>query len=517
DAAEPVAETSADEAPATMPVTRTARNEGLPTWMMGLIGAGGLALIGGLAFLWSKRRSKGSVEAPQDPTISIDTARVNVINDRSDLGVHLTLLNALAAADDEEGFADALDGMYAEVQDDNDPTWQEALNLAVLNAPDHPLLTPRETGLSAEDTADGLDDRTREMLGILDSTEDPHAADEPDDYEIDSTLELQEDDDEAAPAEESDDFFSAVNEVPDDDAGAEDEFTAAASDTIVVGDTDMDLADISDRLDDETELELGSKPPALDESHDEDGDSPDFSSEEQLLSDASGNEPILEADSDVEDLDLDFEFGADDQSDDADNSAAETLEIDPESELSLDDQNLIETNEDRSAEGHDMRVEAAEEDQDEPSPTDTLDLSGQSGSNDTLRMDPDELAALSEEAEAQKEDDASGPVRADDTLDLVSSEMDFEDVGDRELEAFLAEGDEEPDDEADSGESILDIDPGDEGEPALSDDDADVKLDLARAYISMDDPDSARTLLEEIVSGGSSAKRGQAQELLDDL
>ena len=57
----------------------------------------------------------------------------------------------------------------------------------------------------------------------------------------------------------------------------------------------------------------------------------------------------------------------------------------------------------------------------------------------------------------------------------------------------------------------------DDGDATLSDDDAEVKLDLARAYISMDDPESARTLLEEIISGGSKAKRSQARSMLDEI
>ncbi|MFW5815476.1 MAG: FimV/HubP family polar landmark protein, partial [Wenzhouxiangella sp.] len=45
--------------------------------------------------------------------------------------------------------------------------------------------------------------------------------------------------------------------------------------------------------------------------------------------------------------------------------------------------------------------------------------------------------------------------------------------------------------------------------PALGDEDAEVKLDLARAYLSMEDPDSARTLLEEVLSDGSPAHQEQ--------
>lgn len=55
------------------------------------------------------------------------------------------------------------------------------------------------------------------------------------------------------------------------------------------------------------------------------------------------------------------------------------------------------------------------------------------------------------------------------------------------------------------------------GGGTLNDEDADVKLDLARAYISVDLADSARTVLEEVISDGSPDKRDEARKLLDDL
>lgn len=66
----------------------------------------------------------------------------------------------------------------------------------------------------------------------------------------------------------------------------------------------------------------------------------------------------------------------------------------------------------------------------------------------------------------------------------------------------------------DSGEQ-----PAGESTPAaeLSDEDSDVKLDLARAYLSVELTDSARTILEEVASGGSPDKQAEAQKLLDDL
>lgn len=49
------------------------------------------------------------------------------------------------------------------------------------------------------------------------------------------------------------------------------------------------------------------------------------------------------------------------------------------------------------------------------------------------------------------------------------------------------------------------------------DDDVEVKLDLARAYVSWNSTDSARTLLEEILNEGNDDQREQARKLLDGL
>jgi pilus assembly protein FimV len=43
------------------------------------------------------------------------------------------------------------------------------------------------------------------------------------------------------------------------------------------------------------------------------------------------------------------------------------------------------------------------------------------------------------------------------------------------------------------------------------------KLDLARAYVDMGDPDGARSILEEVLDEGDQAQRQQAQQLLDSL
>jgi pilus assembly protein FimV len=43
------------------------------------------------------------------------------------------------------------------------------------------------------------------------------------------------------------------------------------------------------------------------------------------------------------------------------------------------------------------------------------------------------------------------------------------------------------------------------------------KLDLARAYIDMGDPEGARSILEEVLDEGDSSQRREAQGLIDVL
>jgi pilus assembly protein FimV len=43
------------------------------------------------------------------------------------------------------------------------------------------------------------------------------------------------------------------------------------------------------------------------------------------------------------------------------------------------------------------------------------------------------------------------------------------------------------------------------------------KLDLARAYVDMGDPDGARSILNEVIVEGSEAQRQEARQLLGEL
>jgi pilus assembly protein FimV len=52
---------------------------------------------------------------------------------------------------------------------------------------------------------------------------------------------------------------------------------------------------------------------------------------------------------------------------------------------------------------------------------------------------------------------------------------------------------------------------------AASDNDLDTKLDLARAYIEMSDPDGARSILNEVLEEGGAAEKAEAKRLLEQL
>ncbi len=394
--AEEVAPEPDPEEVAVAPETETT---GLPWWLWALGAVIVIGLAAGLFFMLRQRASADGSQAPSSSRRGVDPvrdARRQIAMDRQNLAAHLALIQALADRDDEKQFADALDEMYRQVDNDEHPAWQEALNLAVIHAPNHPLLTPAEERVeddADDDDDEGLDDRTREMLGILESDDRPSSA--PDDYELDSDVELDD-----GVGEDTELFASGDDQQSESDSSPTrlqgDDEVDADDDEQEMGE-DLDLAELSNRLDD----------PAL------------ATREDEKLS-ASDDDEIDIGEFDVED----------------DRDAAE-------------------------------------------------DIFGETEDDSTPDSDED-----------------SSPER-----DL---DFNFTSQDDAASEDGAPEGDEVP--REDSGAEAAE-----ESEPELSDEDAEVKLDLARAYLSMDDPDSARALLEEITSGGSSAMREQANKLLDDL
>jgi pilus assembly protein FimV len=431
---DPADEVVAEPEPEAVPVATEPETTGLPWWLW-LVGVLILAgLVAGVVIALKRRAesdTKSATVAGRGRANAVEAARKRVAADPKNLAAHLALIKVLADRNDNEGFAEALDDMYRQVENDEHPDWQEALNLAVTHAPDHPLLTPPEERFEddRDDDDEGLDDRTREMLGILESED--QARPGPDDYELGSDVEPD--------AEVGDDEFFAAEEGEQDTASGSpdtrlmmDEESDSAGEDEDMGEN-LDLAELSDRLDD----------PAL-------------ATREEERYGASDDDEI-----DIGEFDVD------------------------------DDRDRVE----------DMVSEAGEN----PDKAEDIfsEIESDEVENDDFKLDVDDDLAAPEVDQS-----------VSDTEEPEVDDSDDSEDGDRQIEAFLADGG-DAEQEPPEGDELADAD--DRDVPELSDEDAEVKLDLARAYLSMDDPESARALLEEIMSGGSSAMRDQAAKLLENL
>ncbi len=486
-------------------------------------------------------------------------ARKKVARNPADLSAHLALLKLLASKDDESRFADAIDEMYQQVDDEEDERWQEALGLAMTHAPDHPLLTPNETPVESSGEDDDLARRTDQMLSMLDADEEDELQD--DEFDIDSETPGSE---EQALERELDDALTAPADEQDDDRGEGQDLGE-----------DVDLADLSNRLDEpqddlgigagfddeDDDFDIGTfsededdvKDSATAESDSDQGESPEKLGEDDLSLDFESDSLSLEEDAsaaaaeDDSDKDIDIDEGLDfdieselDTGDGAESGAesdgAEEAKSSTDDEFSLDFDSGDELDELSAMDSAPAEPdeESKAEMRDEDDETESLD------SDLSLDLDDDPVDDLQAEADGLSIDDGDD-AGVDDTeggTDQSVFDMDEDfasedqpepepDQPDSELDQLDFESDQsesEPDQLADpeistepeeAGGSQSDGEFADEA--GLTDEDADVKLDLARAYMSVDLADSARTILEEVVSGGSPEKQDEARKLLEDL
>ncbi|MBT8121698.1 MAG: hypothetical protein KJO10_04100, partial [Gammaproteobacteria bacterium] len=101
------------------------------------------------------------------------------------------------------------------------------------------------------------------------------------------------------------------------------------------------------------------------------------------------------------------------------------------------------------------------------------------------------------------------PVSADVTdfdMDLSGLEEETPAKDSNTIEFTLNTGDEQGDEEEDAGEGLLE-----------ADDEVTTKLDLARAYIDMDDQDSARSILGEVIQEGNAEQKEEAESIISKL
>lgn len=451
-------EAEAEQA-ASQPMAVTRTSSGGSGWLLPGLGVLAVILVAVAAF-WFMRRKREQAERAE-PALgagdAVDSARTAVQRRPADLGAHLALLKLLADRGREQEFTDAFDQMYQEVDDESAPEWQEALSLAAAHVPDHPLLTPHETSLEEKgEEGEDFDRRADEMLGMLESEDEDEEVDEfgGEDSESDQDDFLADDDTFDLGGDEPEAAEPA--EEPQKDGDKEETF-----------DNDMDLAVLSERLDDP------SKEPGQDKSLDEVADDSDFGEFEEIdeYSSETADDDDGEPAPGVVDLDLDDE-----------GDSGLDLDFEPSREQEADE------------------------------------VFGEAGTRDTEDLDV-ELSSDAEESATDADSDAGLAFDLGEEAGEPEPEPEPDEAAEEaELEDWLSE--EKAEAEADHGATDAS---GNEPEGAgetggsLSDEDADVKLDLARAYISVDLADSARSVLEEVVNDGSAGKREEAQKLLDDL
>jgi len=479
-ATDPVEESAPAEA--EQPVAATTEPEsqaGLAIWQWLAIAIAIIIvlLIAVGAFLYLKQR-RSAADETSGRMASADgeaDARKAVVRDPSNLAAHLTLLKVLAERDDNDRFADALDQMYQHVDDEEGTHWQEALGLAEVHAPDHPMLTPPETA-PGELGDEELERRTDEMLSMFDVDDDDDGSATEDESELDTLESLQPDGE------------------PEDAEGTRQDAGSSADDE-ELGE-DLDLGELSNRLD-EPESTSGADSAFADD--DDDFEIGGFAEEKTEPTEQLEDTDRTQPEDDDFSLDLDFEPGSYDfeRDETADESSATDSEL-PEvgSDLDLD----------AGLDFHmDSELEASSTDEHE----DESDDGGQEPASEPLSLDLDtddlneELASIEESGASETEQ----PQFEDET-----DESDIlEEPGVFELD------DAGGSDDASDSDSGSDAQAESQGDGELSDEDADVKLDLARAYMSVDLADSARTILDEVVAGGSPEKRDEALKLLEDL
>lgn len=289
------------------------------------------------------------------------------------------------------------------------------------------------------------------------------------------------------------------------------------SDLMMSGDDDFDL-DLSDSLTEDTNSNLESD---LDFNLDLDDDN---------------NEPVLTSNTEADDLsfDLDLSEGDNELKLDSEESTSEPEELSTDLDFSLD---LGDLDVDLSGDSDDSFDFSIEE---EASPTAetpaqeastdldfSLDLSDEMGSLDESAVDlnlDDEEAALDDlDAELSLEGDLDTldtessldetPVELDaGSLDLTDDSFDIDLSGEAPTEAEA-----DPLQQlADSLDSDADLDE-DEFDFLSGSDEISTKLDLARAYIEMEDKEGARDILDEVLQEGTAEQKSQAEALIQQM
>lgn len=255
---------------------------------------------------------------------------------------------------------------------------------------------------------------------------------------------------------------------------------------VFTAEEDKDKADMDFNLELDADETTGPESDTVEEASSEDT-ALDFNLEEaattqELAADLDMTATVL---TDADDAGLDFNL-------EVDNSAAEELETTAESEVeeteSTDD-NALDFNLDM---GDTAELEETIESESTETTSSDNDLDFDLGMSDDISTD--------EKPEEKVETD-SLEIEDDLSLDMLSEELESS-----------------TDDNLD--DSTLDLSLGDENkadDDLVSGDEVGTKLDLAKAYIDMGDPEGARSILSEVMEEGNDTQKEEAQDLIGQI
>jgi len=241
---------------------------------------------------------------------------------------------------------------------------------------------------------------------------------------------------------------------------------------VFTAEEDKDKADMDFNLELDTDETTTAEPGVVE----------DAASTQELAADLDMTATVL---ADADDSGLDFNL-------EVDNTTAEDSETDTKlenEETKLTDDNALDFN---------------------------LDMDGASESEQTTEPEITETETSDNnlDFELGMSDDNSTDEKPEDKIDTNSLELE----DDFSIDSLSEESDSALDDSLD--DSTLDLsldDESDTDDELVSGDEVGTKLDLAKAYIDMGDPEGARSILSEVMEEGSDSQKEEAQELMGQI
>lgn len=392
-------------------------------------------------------------------------------SERTDL--RLKLLEVLAESDDAEGFYAAEQALAKLADADADA---EAGRLRERLS--DPIITPSALGDEVDDFADLENELAQELSDGLD---------------FEAALDLE---DSQASSE------TVVSLMP--------EAEIEASSALELDDTEVEIPTLDDSLNSADNVEEAAEEDSLD--FDVDSFALDSELEEDVLD-------IAATDSDDDALDFDFDLASEQEVpslEEPAETAATELADEAEAELEFSTDLELDLEDDLSSSLEEDTAEAIELDSD-----DFADLEFEVDT-DTAEQQEQELENSLEDLEVLLDGEESA---GDDSLEFEDLDLDFD------INAPAA------DDSADQADFATSATPATEAPSNASDeinldelaaaedefaflsgtDECATKLDLARAYIDMEDSEGAKELLQEVLQEGSEAQQAEARELISNL